>query len=121
MARYKVTDAGPGLTSATPCLIAHLDARPVGCVAIGRLDDGMGEVKRMFVERDARGHQIGRQLLEAAERLAVEHGYTVLRLETGTEQPEALGLYASAGWIRIPCYGYFRNDPSTICLEKSLP
>lgn len=38
----------------------------------------------------------------------------------GTEQPEALRLYHSAGWRQIPCSGYFKDDPSTICMEKTV-
>lgn len=120
MARYGVDDAGPGLSPQTPCLLARLDGRPVGCVALGRLSDVAGEVKRMYVDPAARGHRIGRLLLQGVENLAADCGYRLLRLETGTQQPEALQLYASAGWARIECYGYFKDDPTTICYEKPL-
>ncbi len=120
MARYGSDDPGPGLSTETPCLLARLDGRPVGCVALGRLSEEVGEVKRMYVDPDARGHRVGRLLLQGVEDLAVARGYRLLRLETGTQQPEALRLYASAGWSRIPCYGYWKDDPSTICFEKPL-
>jgi GNAT superfamily N-acetyltransferase len=118
MARYGVDDVGPGLTADTACLVARVDGRPVGCVALERLDDAVGEVKRMYVDPGARGHRIGRLLLDGVEELAGSSGYRVLRLEAGTEQPEALGLYEGAGWSRIECYGYFKDDPTTICYEK---
>lgn len=118
--RYGVDDAGPGISAATPCLLARLRGIPVGCVAVGQLSDRVGEIKRMYVDPAARGHHIGRLLLQRAEELAIRRGYQLLRLETGTEQPEALGLYQSAGWRQIPCYGYFKGDPSTICLEKTV-
>jgi GNAT superfamily N-acetyltransferase len=121
MARYGVDDAGPGLSPDTPCLLARLEERPVGCVALGQLSDAVGEVKRMYVDPAARGHRIGRLLLHGVEALARARGYRVLRLETGTQQPEALRLYDSAGWQRIECYGYFKGDPTTICFEKQLP
>ena len=38
----------------------------------------------------------------------------------GGQQPEAVGLYRSAGWQQIPCYGYFKDDPTTSCFEKAL-
>ena len=120
MARYGVEDAGPRLSPASPCLLARLDGVPVGCVALAPLGDGVGEVKRMYVDPSARGLRIGRLLLERVEDLADRCGYRLLRLETGTEQPEALGLYRSAGWQQIPCYGYFEDDPSTICVEKGM-
>ena len=120
MARYGVDDAGPGLSEQAPCLLARLYGRAVGCVALGRLDDAVGEVKRMYVDPLARGHQIGRLLLQGVEGVAADLGYQLLRLETGTQQPEAVRLYETAGWSRIKCYGYFKDDPTTICLEKSL-
>jgi len=64
----------------------------------------------------ARGYGIG-----GAEQLAARLGHRLLRLETGTEQPEAVILHESAGWTRIPCYGYFKDHPTTICFEKELP
>lgn len=120
MARYGVTDAGPGLAPGTPCLIAVLDNQPVGCVAVAPLTSGTGEIKRMYVTSGGRGRGIGRALLEHAEQLGAALGYRALRLETGTEQPEAVRLYGQHGWVVIPCYGYFKDDPTTICMEKQL-
>jgi len=118
MARYDADEAGPGPGPDVPFLLARLDGRPVGCVGLAPLDGAVGEVKRMYVDPAARGHRIGRLLLGGVERLAAAHGYRLLRLEAGTEQPEALRLYASAGWSRIPCYGFFKDDPRTVCFEK---
>ena len=120
MARYGIDDPGPGLTADTPCLIARVAARPVGCVALGRLSESVGEVKRMYVAPDTRGLRVGRLLLRGVEELAASRGYQLLRLETGTQQPEALRLYDSSGWSRIECYGYFKDDPTTICYEKTV-
>ena len=120
MAAYGVDDAGPGLAADTLCLVARLDARPVGCVALGHLIHSVGEIKRLYVVPDARGLQVGRLLLRGAEELAASRGYQLLRLETGTRQPEALRLYDSAGWSRSECYGYFKDDPTTICYEKTV-
>lgn len=120
MARYGVHDAGPGLPEDAPCIIARLGGRAVGCVALGRLDSRTGEVKRMYVDPTARGHRIGRLLLKQVEELGRAHGYGALRLEAGTRQPEALRVYDNAGWSRIPCYGYFKDDPTTVCFEKAL-
>ncbi len=118
MARYGVGDPGPGVTAEVPCLIARVDARPVGCVALGRLSDTVGEVKRMYVTPAARGLRVGHLLLQGVEELAASRGYRLLRLEAGTRQPEALRLYDGSGWSRIDCYGYFKDDPTTVCFEK---
>jgi GNAT superfamily N-acetyltransferase len=72
----------------------------------------------MYVVPDARGQRVGRLLLHRVEDLATSYGYQVLRLEAGTEQPEALRLYHRSGWSRIECYGYFAEDLRTVCFEK---
>ena len=118
MARYGVDDPGPGLSEHAPWLLARLDGQAVACVALGHLGDLVGEVKRMYVAPSARGRGLARMLLQSLEDLAVARGYRLLRLETGTQQPEALRLYETSGWSRIDCYGYFANDPSTICYQK---
>ena len=46
----------------------------------------------MFVLPACRGRGIARALLAALEAEALTSGYGVLRLETGTLQPEAVGL-----------------------------
>ena len=54
-------------------------------------------------------------------RPAAEHGMTALRLETGTQQPEALALYRSAGFTEIGPFGDYRADPLSLFMEKRLP
>lgn len=122
--RYGDDDPGPSLLSEVTFLLARRGERAVGCVALQPLahasdgESGVGEIKRMFVEPSERGRGVGRALLAAAEDLARERGLRLLRLETGDAQPEALGLYASAGWARIAPYGYWRDSPSSVCFEK---
>lgn len=47
-------------------------------------------------------------------------GYSFVRLETGRLQVEAIGLYVSTGFRRIPRYGPFVDDPKSVCFEKRL-
>jgi putative acetyltransferase len=47
-------------------------------------------------------------------------GYTALRLETASGQPEAIGLYRSAGYVDIPPFGEYTGNPVSVCLEKRL-
>jgi GNAT superfamily N-acetyltransferase len=96
------------------------EGRAVACGGIARFDDARGEVKRMYVVPDARGQGLGRRLLEELERHAAALGYTALVLETGDRQPEALGLYASAGFERIPCYPPYDTRELSLCFEKRL-
>lgn len=59
-------------------------------------------------------------MLGALEQTAAARGYRAIRLETGIHQPEAIALYLSAGYHRIPCYEEFIGDPRSRCFEKSL-
>lgn len=101
-------------------LVARIGGQPVGCGAIRPLEPGVGEVKRMFVLPEARGRGISRLILQAIEEFALEMGYRRLRLETGILQPEAIALYESAAYRRVARYGYYKDDPRSVCFEKEL-
>jgi GNAT superfamily N-acetyltransferase len=97
------------------------DGLPVGCGGVCRFDETRAELKRMYVAPEARGRGLGRLLLEELERAASALGYRGVVLETGDQQPEALGLYASAGYEPIPCYGVYAARPLSRCFEKRFP
>jgi GNAT superfamily N-acetyltransferase len=80
-----------------------------------------GEVKRVYVVPDQRGRGYARPLMTALLALAVEQGYSYLQLETGTAQPEAIGLYERSGWTPIPNYGQYTDDPRSRCFALPLP
>ena len=96
------------------------DRTAVGCGALRRLDGETVEVKRMYVRPAARGLGAGRALLAALEAEARALGATCARLETGPGQPEALGLYESAGYRPIPCWGAYAELDGTLCFERAL-
>jgi N-acetylglutamate synthase-like GNAT family acetyltransferase len=98
--------------------IARFDGQAVGCAALRPVESEVAEVKRMYVAPTARRRGIARHMLAELERTAVEFGYRVLRLETGDRQPEAIALYESSGFRRIPAYGCHVHDPLSICFEK---
>ncbi len=103
-------------------VVARLDGTPVACGALRPTPGhaGWAEIKRMYTVPDARRRGISRAVLERLEAIAAELGYTYLRLETGTEQPEAVAMYDAAGWQRIEPYGFYAHSPSSICFGKDL-
>jgi putative acetyltransferase len=101
-------------------VIGRIGSEPVACGALRKLEDGMAEVKRMFVRGPFRRKGYSRQILQCLESLALEYGWLTLRLETGTAQPEANSLYESSGYRQIPCYGEYVGNPFSICYEKRL-
>jgi GNAT superfamily N-acetyltransferase len=119
--RYDGADNVPkGLEPEISFLVARADAEPVGCAGLQDLEPGVGEVRRMYIRPAHRGQGIARMLLRAVEDLARERGHVTLRLETGDLQPEALGLYQSAGYVRIPRFGAYVGCTLSHCFEKRL-
>jgi putative acetyltransferase len=101
-------------------VVAYLEDELAGCGGLIRVDAGLAEVKRMFVRPAHLRRGVGRALLTAIEARARRLGYRELRLETGIRQPEAIGLYRSAGWSAIPCYPPYADDALSVCFGKSL-
>ncbi|KTT51435.1 GCN5 family acetyltransferase [Pseudomonas oryzihabitans] len=91
----------------------------LGCGAMV-LHDGYGEIKRMYVSPAARGQGLGRRLLARLEAEALTTGCERAMLETGPYQPEALALYAAAGYERCGPFGGYRDDPLSLFMEKRL-
>ena len=78
------------------------------------------ELKRMYVVPGARGQGYARALLAELERTAAAAGIEALVLETGVRQPEAIELYTSSGYTRIPGFGHYRDSPLSRCYAKRL-
>jgi len=113
-------DIGSLLRPEVTFIVARIDGRAMGCGAVVDSGEGWAEVKRMFVSPAARGRRLGRLLLERIEAIAAERGATRLRLETGAKQPEALALYASAGFVETGPFGKYRPDPLSLFMEKPI-
>jgi GNAT superfamily N-acetyltransferase len=97
-----------------------LSGTPVGCVGLQPVAPGIGEIKRMYVEPTSRGWGLSRVLLASVESDARARGLTTLRLETGTEQHQAIALYTHNGYLPIPAYPPFENEPASLCFAKDL-
>ncbi|PQO88824.1 GNAT family N-acetyltransferase [Massilia phosphatilytica] len=96
-----------------------VDGAAVGCAALVN-KQAYGEVKRMFVDERRRGLGTGRKLLEHLVMFARMSGLSVLRLETGIHQPEAIGLYERMGFERRAPFGDYREDPLSLFMEMRL-
>jgi putative acetyltransferase len=101
-------------------LMSRIDGRAVGCGAVVDHHAEYGEVKRLYVAPEARGKGVGARLLEMLEATARGRGLGLMRLETGTKQPEALALYRRMGYRDIPSFGEYQPDPLSIFMEKRL-
>ena len=89
-------------------LLAIIDGRHAGCVALRPLDSAdypnAAEMKRLYVRDHFRGSGLGRELAEAALDAAREAGYSCVLLDTLDEMEAARGLYEDLGFKEIPPY-----------------
>jgi GNAT superfamily N-acetyltransferase len=115
---YHALDVGEFARDDVTLLVARAeDGAATGMVALA---GATAEIKRMFVHPSARGTGLGRRLLDAVESAARARGIRSVRLETGEPQAAAIALYESAGYVRIAPFGEYVDDPTSICMEKSL-
>ncbi|MEV4199135.1 GNAT family N-acetyltransferase [Micromonospora globbae] len=103
-------------------LVAHLDGEPVGCGGWRSHGDTgeVAELKRMYTDPAARGRGVARAVLAAVERSAREHGRKRMILECGDRQPEAVAMYTSAGYERIPNFGFYKDAPGCLSYGRTL-
>jgi len=99
-------------------LVIYAGGKPVAGGGLKRDDDGVAEIKRMYVVPAARRQGLGRQLLEALEDRARELGYARIRLDTGPRQPHAQAMYERAGYH--PIDNYNGNSMAAFWGEKIL-
>lgn len=107
-------------------VVGRLDGDPVACGGWRAHDgepnflDGDAELKRMYVVKRARGRGLARALLAELERSALERGRRRMVLETGINQPEAIQLYTSSGYVAIPKFGFYSCSETSRCYGKEL-
>ena len=78
------------------------------------------EIKRMYVAPRARRGGLARQVLAHLEDTARLAGSRVMVLETGIEQPEAIGLYTSSGYEPVEGFGHYKWSPKSRYYGKPL-
>ncbi|MGV1753063.1 GNAT family N-acetyltransferase [Agrobacterium sp. CG674] len=100
--------------------VARNEGQIVGCCALVEAGDGTGEIKRMFVDPQARGLKIGRLMMDAIIARGRELRLSAIRLETGISQPEAIGLYRKAGFVEIEPFAPYKPDPLSMFMELKL-
>jgi putative acetyltransferase len=110
--------------SNTQFFAATVDAQWRGCGAIMRQEEkgeAYAEVKRIYVAPAARGLGLGRRLIETLIAATRAQNLSLMRLETGVSQPQALGLFAAMGFTRRGPFGdYPIDDPLSVFMERRI-
>ena len=97
------------------------DGRPVGHASLRSLSGAMAgdlEIKRMFVEPDARGSGVADALLEAVEQRARDEGVPRVVIHTGDRQHAALRFYERHGYTPIDVFPPYEAVTYSRCFER---
>ncbi|WP_046006351.1 GNAT family N-acetyltransferase [Pseudoalteromonas rubra] len=79
-----------------------------------------GELKRVYVQPPYRGLGVSKRIMQSLIGHARQAGFRILRLETGIRQTEAIGLYASLGFVQRDAFGSYEPDPLSVYMELTL-
>jgi len=104
----------------TATLVWDEEGAIVGSVMV-LLENGQSRILSVAVHPACRRGGIGRKLMEAAERVAREHGATVARLEVSTVNAAAIALYRGLGYRTdgvLP--GYYSWGEDAYAMHKPL-
>ena len=86
-------------------LLAWHEDQAVGVVGVRRLDDGVSEMKRLYLRPAGRGLGLGRALVAESLAAARALGYRSMRLDSiQGAQDAAIGLYRAHGFRPIAPY-----------------
>jgi len=100
-------------------LLASGVAEWVGCCALRRFEDGVCEMKRLYIRPSARGTKLGRQLAESVVVKARMLGYRRMVLDTLQDMIAAQTLYRSLGFRDTQPY-YFNPMAGVTYMELNL-
>jgi putative acetyltransferase len=104
--------------------VARLDGAAVACGGLG-FYDGYAELKRMYARPEVRGKGVAKAVLHQLEAEARATGITLVRIETGNLQHEAMRFYERAGYVQCAAFGPYATMPpnaiaTSVFYEKTL-
>jgi putative acetyltransferase len=105
------------IAEGVPFFVIRVDGVAAGCGGI-KLYEDYGELKRMYIRPQYRGLGLGKQMITHLTDYALQHGITILRLETGYNMYDAMGLYERMGFQKISAFGEYRESPYNVFYEK---
>ncbi|MBD0292279.1 MAG: GNAT family N-acetyltransferase [Jiangellaceae bacterium] len=101
-------------------LVGFVGDEPVASGGYRRHEDGVAEIKRMYVVGSRRRTGYARRLLAELERRSAAAGYRRILLETGLCQPEAVALYQTSGYQPVSGFGHYQGKPLARAFGKDL-
>ncbi len=86
-------------------LLAEYEGELAGCVAMRKLEDGICEMKRLYLRPQFRGKGLGRVFAERIIAEARQIGYRAMRLDTVEPvMKDAVAMYRKFGFKEVAAY-----------------
>jgi GNAT superfamily N-acetyltransferase len=87
-------------------ILALVDSKLSGCIALRKLSKEVCEMKRLFVREAYQGLGIGKELVKRIIEEGRKLGYHYMRLDTLPTMNKAQAMYVSLGFYDIESYVY---------------
>jgi len=101
-------------------ILAYWNKEPIGCIALQPLkENGVCEMKRLFVRPAFRKHKIGDALVMELLKHAKRIGYTKMKLDTLERLQAAIHLYKQHGFVVTAAY-YENPLDEVVYMEKAI-
>lgn len=100
-------------------VLAFWDGKSVGTVALQEIEQGVCEMKRLYVQAEYRKFGIGEQLVDAILKDAKLLGYQIMKLDTLERLKPAIALYLKYEFVITTAY-YDNPLPEVVYMEKPL-
>jgi ribosomal protein S18 acetylase RimI-like enzyme len=84
----------------------------IGCIAVRKISEDVGEIKRLRLLSEYRGKGLGKELLDKALVFCVESGFKKAVLDTTKKNIAALKMFTDIGFIET------KGEGDSIFLEK---
>ncbi|RFS13900.1 GNAT family N-acetyltransferase [Emticicia sp. C21] len=99
--------------------LAKVEGKSAGCIALWKLEEGVCEMKRLYVKPDFQGLGLGKKLAQIVIAEAKEKGYKKMKLDTLRRLASANHLYKALQFTETTSYNYNPED-DVAYFEKDL-
>jgi putative acetyltransferase len=99
--------------------LAKVNEMPAGCIALWKLEDGVCEMKRLYVKPEFQGLGLGKQLANILLEEAKSKGYKKMKLDTLQRLTAANDLYVKLDFTKTIPYN-INPEEDVVYYEKEL-
>ncbi|WP_028296868.1 GNAT family N-acetyltransferase [Olivibacter sitiensis] len=104
--------------------VAEMDDEVMGCCGIYPTDglpDLMAELVKFYISRSARGHGVGKMLMEKSMQSAKDFGYKAIYIESLPQFSKAVSIYEKQGFVHLDApLGNSGHSSCNIWMKKDL-